>query len=134
MTIIGFDYNKDVETRDKFLYNGYNPENYRIGGICRVNGLTSTEIKYLLDMKFIDPEECQGASPSTMEIYEFLKDHPKFYAFGYAVSPDRSDYRITLEGICSEEYIDRDELIDFVEFARGADEFDLRPCCRAWWD
>lgn len=129
-----FKYNKNVKKRDEFLFHGYNPDNYKFGGICDFSNLDAKDIKYLLDMKFIDPDECQNCSPTTLEIYEFIKKHPNFYAFGYAVSPDREDYRITLVGIYSNKDVSKEELMDFVEFAHYADELDVRPKCRAWWD
>lgn len=129
-----FNYNKDYETRDTFLFGGYNKDLYRFGGTCGIDNISATDIKYLMDMKFIDPDECQNYSPSTKEIYDFINKHPQFYAFGYAVSPERDDYRITLEGIRSDdEDLGVEDLKDFIEFAHRADELDVRPP-RAWWD
>ena len=128
--------NRDYNTRDKFLFHGYNEDAY-MGGIRRIRCLTSEDIKYLLDLRFIDPMDCQNDSPSVKEIYDFLKEHSEFYAFGYAVSPKRDDYRISIEGICSNWEsinIPKEDLIDFVDFSVGADELSITPYCRAWWD
>lgn len=132
-----FNLNDDYVTRDEYLFGEYDKEKYRFGGVRHVSDLTWMELEYLFDNNFIDPEDSQNCSPTAEEIYDFIKDHDEFCAFGYAVSPDRSDYRITLEGIERlpglEGIEDGEELKDFVKFARFADELDVDHGY-AWWD
>ena len=127
--------NKDFNKRDEILFGGYSEDAYKYGGIRHFEYLDVDTLKQLIDEGFIDPEECQNDSPTTMEFYEFMKKYPDFTAHGYAVSPVRSDYRITLEGIeCSEPYTN-ETLRDFVELCRFADEFCVNQSyAYAWYD
>lgn len=129
-----FKFNMDVEKRDEFLFGGYDPYNYKYGGICRLGEVTVQDIEFLLENNFINPGERYNNSPSTMEIFEFLKENPKFVAFGYTVSPDREGYGVVLEGVICKKTLTVDELKEFVKFARFADELDVDPYYRAWWD
>ena len=126
--------NLDVNTRDTFLFGKYDANKYKPGGCRNIDRLTYKDVQYLMELNFIDPDESQNDSPTTKEMYGFLKDHPKFYASGYAISPDRDDYRITIDEIRCDGDIEIEELKDFIEFAVGADEIRVRPNCRAWWD
>lgn len=126
--------NNNVDERDMILFGEkYNKEKY-FGGCRRFDDITLEVLETLVEKKFIDLDECQNCSPTTEEFLEYLKDHNDFCVFGYAISPDRSDYRITIEGIsCEENFEDIDELIDFINRFRFADEFMVDPPY-AWWD
>ena len=125
--------NKNIKERDKIIFGKYEPDAYKYGGIHHFNGLDHYRLQKLIDKDFIDPEECQNYSPSTEEFLDFMKDHPEFTAHGYAVSIDRDDYRVTLEGIESDERMDYETMVDFVELCRLADDFCL-DTPYAWWD
>lgn len=133
-----FEYNKNAKERDKFLFgDGGKTERYKLGGICRIPRMAAADIKYLLEEKYADPEERQNFSPTIKEFYDFLVSHPDFYAFGYAVSPQREDYRISIEGVRCDKDIKVSELIDFVHFAKDADESGFDTSANsyyAWWD
>ena len=104
------------------------------GGIERFSNLSVDILKILIDEKFISLDECQNCSPSTEQFYNFLLEHPCFTAHGYAVSPERNDYRITIEGIEGIPKTDKDAL-DFVNFAKRADELDCTDSNYfCWWD
>ena len=127
--------NKDFNKRDEILFGVYNKDAYKYGGIRHFKNLDVDALKHLLDEGFIDPEEAQNDSPTTMEFYEFISAHPNFTAHGYAVSPDRDDYRITLEGIECYESCDTKTIRDFIELCRFADELSVNDgCMYAWWD
>lgn len=127
--------NKDFNKRDEILFGVYNKDAYKYGGIRHFKNLDVDALKHLLDEGFIDPEEAQNDSPTTMEFYEFISAHPNFTAHGYAVSPDRDDYRITLEGIECYEPCDVKTIRDFIELCRFADELSVNDeCMYAWWD
>lgn len=125
--------NKNVKRRDKILFGSADVD-YKFGGIEHFRGIDCDTLEQLLEEDFIDPEECQNCSPSTEEFFEFMKRHPEFTAHGYAVSPKRSDYRITIEGIESDEDCNNQEVLeDFIGLCRFADEFCIHPPY-AWWD
>ena len=125
--------NKNVKRRDEILF-GTADIDYKFGGTQYFRGIDCNILEQLLEEDFIDPEECQNCSPSTEEFFEFMKKHPEFTAHGYAVSPDRSDYRITIEGIEADEDCNNQEALeDFIGLCRFADEFCIHPPY-AWWD
>lgn len=126
--------NNNVDERDVILFGEkYNKDRY-FGGCRRFDDITLEVLETLVEKNFIDLDECQNDSPTTEEFLEYMKDHEQFVAFGYAISPDRGDYRITLEGIRSDVcFDDIDEMIDFTNRFRYADEFDVKPPY-AWWD
>ena len=116
--------NQDEATRDTLIFGEHDPQAYS-GGIRRFEGLSLNKLKKLLELKFIDPEERQNYSPTTAEILRFMKRYPAYKAHGYVVTIDRSDYRVTLEGVSKEDFADSDkELMDFTELFKHADEFD----------
>ncbi len=115
--------NKDVNRRDQIIFGKrYQEDDYRYGGIRHFDHLNLNTLKDLINENFIDKEECQNDSPSTEDIYEFIQSHPRFTCHGYAVSISRSDYRVTLEGVELNGWYSREELIDFIEMFRYADE------------
>jgi len=125
--------NKDFKRRDELL-NLIN-EQYECGGIVSFDNLDVETFKKLLDEDFVDPNRRQNYSPTAYEFYEFMVKYPQLKAIGYAVSPKRSDYRISIEGlICSDDI--SDELkIEFKEFCEEADELMVKTTrLRAWWD
>lgn len=125
--------NKDVNKRDMILFGEeYNKDEY-IGGARRFSDITLENLKRLVDEDFISLYEAQNSSPTTEEFIDFMESHPGFTVFGYAISPERCDYRITIEGIQSNEMPDEETLIDFVSNFRWADEFEYDPPY-AWWD
>ncbi|OPZ88523.1 MAG: hypothetical protein BWY74_03105 [Firmicutes bacterium ADurb.Bin419] len=89
----------------------------------------------LLIQRFIDPEDCQNEAPSVKEIFGFMCKYPQVIAFGYAVSPKRKDYRVSIEGI----YVPQEKVTlqlkeDFIKFCQNADELLTEDKLYAWWD
>ena len=107
---------------------------YRSGGTEHFSNLSVDTLKILIDENFIHLGECQNCSPSTEDFYNFLLKYPFFKAYGYAVSPERYDYRITIEGIEGIPMIDKD-IIAFADFAKNADVLQCHDTkCYCWWD
>ena len=91
-------------------------------------------MKILLDEKFANPADSQNAAPSIGEIYDFMQRYPKFKAHGYAVTKDRFDYRISIEGVTAED-VEPDEMAAFAEMFRFADDFIVtKHLCHCWFD
>lgn len=125
----------NVNQRDRILFGeDYDPRKY-FGGIRRFSDLDYKRLKELFRLDVIDPEDRQNYAPNIATFMEFLHDHAGFTAEGYAVSPERNDYRVSLEGV----NLDRDytlkELRDFVMMFRSADEFSIdRGGLHCWYD
>lgn len=107
---------------------------YSLGGVMHRN-FSLRQLKKLEKEGFLDPEMTQNDSPCIGDIMEFMKANPRTVATGYLVSPDRSDYRVSIEGVIIPGPLTMKEVMDFVNMFRYADEFDLDPeGARAWYD
>ena len=114
-----FEYNKDDKRRCEIL--GFTP-NY-MGGYSGFGAINIDQLNTLLEEKFIDPDECQNCSPSTMVFKEFMEKYPGVTAHGYIIGPDRIDYRVTIEGLEYDGDFSREMMEDFVDMFRHADDF-----------
>jgi len=124
--------NKDSKARDLIIFDKLVEDN---GDIIRFEGLTLEKLDRLLDQKFADPEETQNDSPSTKEIYDFMKEHPGFTAHGYVVSRKRNDYGISLEGVEYRGNYNKKVLLKFLDLFAYADELTTKDkYLRAWYD
>ena len=130
---------KDVSRRDEILFGGFQEEKY-CGGIRRFEGLSASKLRQLVEEGFADPEDKQNYAPTLMEFLRFAEEHTHVTFSGYAVHPEREDYRVSVDGM---EMITMDvrEASDAINFLRGADEFDsefqpdgLTATISAWWD
>ena len=128
---MAFEYNKDIETRDRIIFGKYQPEEYH-GGIRRFSELDAEVLEKLIEEKFIDPEDCQNLSPTAWEFFNFMKQYPWWMAHGYVVELKRPDYRMTIEGIETEmEPHDPEELCEYSKLCGDADDFQTTYC---WYD
>ena len=130
--------NKNYKRRDEIIFGAYKKEKYS-GGVRRFNCSRET-ILNLLEEDFISPDECQNCSPYVKDFVEYTEgiDETKFEC--YAVSPDRDDYRVSIEGV---DFIipdtDYDKVTMAVDISRSADEFSFEHAktnyyIHAWWD
>ena len=126
--------NRDYEKRDKIIFGAYEPNEYS-GGVRRFHRLSFANAKELVDNNFIDLDDTQNLAPMASVFYSFLKKYPFYYVGGYAVSPDRYDYRISFDelerGVHASVLVDPDEDSDFNSFAEKADEKGTYAC---WFD
>jgi hypothetical protein len=124
--------NPNYKERDKILF-GTTDVNYW-GGSKQFTELSLEDLEKLVDLEFIDVEECTSYSPTVEEILEFMSEYPNFKAHGYAIAYERDDYRVTLEGVSHYgTYLTRDEELAFIYMFRTADDFELESGY-AWFD
>jgi hypothetical protein len=131
--------NGDYLTRDFIIFGEYDEKKY-LGGIrnftCHLELL-----KKLVDCNFAAIDECQNYSPSIKDFLDVAENMTSDVLFEcYAVSPERDDYRITVEGVS---VIIKDsnykDLTLFIESFHDSDEFSIEHIdseyhLRAWWD
>jgi hypothetical protein len=130
-----FEFNHDAEQRDSIIFGDYKPEYYF--SIARFEGLSFSALEKLVTLGFADPEDAQNDAPQIQEFLDFMRGHPTAMAHGYAVSPSRDDYRVSIEGLyIAPKDMTVDLLEDFVAFCRFADDFSasMPDGCYAWWD
>jgi hypothetical protein len=105
------------------------------GGCCSFKGLTLDQLNLLLDEGFADPDEQQNSAPDTSEFKSFLEEYPKATLHGYIISPDRDDYRVTIEGLEYDGEVSKEMLSDFIEMFRFADDFNVGDdFLNCWFD
>ncbi len=111
------------------------------GGIARYEGLNAERLGQLVAEGFADPEECQNDAPSIGKFLAFMRREPRALAHGYVVSPQRSDCRVSVEGLRlsfteNDDGKERARLTRaFTNMCAGADEFRVdSDTLYAWWD
>jgi hypothetical protein len=125
--------NKDTQLRDEILAP-YSEQMSR-GGIARFKGVPLDVLQRLIDLGFVYMGKW-NACPGVADLFlPFLKKNPLFTSHGYAVSGERKDSRIDVEGVESAASLTRGEIIDFANTFRRADDFDLTADhARCWYD
>lgn len=138
---IGHEALRNAKSLDEFselLYKYYN------AGCRSFKGVSLDVIKELVKNDFLKLDERQSSScPSTQEMIKVADDilekdpDAKILFEGYAVTPFRDDYRVTITTIIliSSKNIDDPIYENFMDLIKNADEIDKRDnFVYAWWD
>jgi len=123
-----------IKARDGILFGEAGPT--YSGGTCPFAGIDFYALDMLIQMGVIALDECQNNSPTVQEFKAFLSEHPEFQAHGYAVSAERKDYRVTLEGLAGTAS-NMQAALAFSQFFNNADvcRVDQQTLeCRSWYD
>jgi len=129
-----FKYNKNSTERDEILNLKINWKKEK-SGIAYFENLSVMTLETLLIQKFIDPNDCQNSAPSVKDIFNFMCKYPQMTTSGYAISPLREDYRISIDGLfVSKELVTPQLKKDFIEFCKDADEIEIDSDLVSWWD
>jgi hypothetical protein len=125
----------DWKERDTIIF-GEPVDWTTVKGSCpRFEGVGLDKLKELVDKDFVDLEDAQNCAPTYGEIVEFIKQYPEITAHGYIVSPNRADYRVTLEGVEYSGAISQELRKDFIDMFRKADDFICdREKLFCWYD
>ncbi len=136
-----FYYNRDWFTRDTIIFGAPPlPQAPEYGGGCRYfDRLTLDQLRRLVVLRFADPDGVKNSSPSTQEFLNFVQSQAnlgfQFVFEGYAIHPQREDYRVTIDAIAYAGEATDDVSQAFQEFSMDADELEISPnYLRAWWD
>lgn len=131
-----FNLNREhVNQRDLVLFGEpYNKSKY-MGGCRRFEYADADDLQELFNLNVISEEDQQNEAPTAGAILEFLKKHRNFWAHGYAISPERGDYRVSLEGVeCGEDY-DLSDIQDFFSLFKYPDELQVEASgVYCWYD
>jgi len=128
-----FKYNMNEERRNELLKLNTGVD-YQRFDMERFEDLTVEDFGTLLAEKFIDPRDKQNKAPTAIEFYRFMQRYPQFKAHGYAVSKDRIDYRITIEGLQGVTMSDEGVQM-FANTFTNADDFRIDGgYCYCWYD
>lgn len=135
-----FNYNQDYQTRDTIIFGQpIDWEHENTGGLYYFDALTVEGLQELIDRRFADPEERQNFSPTIGEFMAFSQTQKSkgfdFTFEGYVISPDREDYRVSIDGIQFRGDCSYQVIADFEAIAHNADEIEIDPnLLHAWWD
>lgn len=133
---------QEIPEREEIVFGEAVDWEENLGGTKRFDEISKEKVEELIDKEYLDPESRQNRSPRAEDMLDFMRkaeEHAgvNVYAHGYMVSPERSDSRITLEGIklVSNQKLPRTLMSDFSEFFNMADQFELNPkSAYCWYD
>jgi len=133
-----FQYNLDVKRRDSLIFREQELKDLRDYSCENFNGLDRTTFETLINERFLDPDERVNEIPTARQFLDFMQRHSgeKISALGYAVCVERSDYRVTIEGLEGEQ-LSHEALVDFSNSFERADELDVdfeNRKARCWYD
>lgn len=104
-------------------------------GISRLKGVPLNVLEKLIVHGFVRLGEWNSCAGVQNLFLPFLLRHPDFTAHGYAVSKERQDSRIVIEGIECDAPMTMETVIDFANTFHRADEFSLSSSrARCWYD
>lgn len=126
--------NKDVKRRNEIL--GPFSHSFEVPGqITRFSKVNYFTLKQLIDEDFLKINDSWNNAPEVEVFLDFLRENSQFTCHGYAVNPEREDYRISIEGVHFEGDVTLDLVVPFVNNFRHADEFIVtKDKLYCWYD
>jgi hypothetical protein len=123
----------DIDLRDVLLQPYFSDEAH--GGIRPFKRVPLDILEKLILHGFVHLGKWNSC-PGVQDLFwPFLRRHPEFTAHGYAVSKERKDCRIAIEGVECDAPMTIETVIDFAKTFRFADDFNLTPTrARCWYD
>ena len=134
-----FAYNTDYQTRDIIIFGNPVEWDEDLNDIKPFYQLSLAQLQQLIEQGFANPAAQQNNSPTIQAFLEFAQAQAskgfQFAFEGYAISPFRDDYRVSVEGIIYRGNYPYQMLVEFYEFVGEPDEIDVQShYLRAWWD
>jgi hypothetical protein len=134
-------YKADHRQRDLILKGFFDSKEY-VGGTKRFSKLPLELLELLVLEGHTDPEDYQNNSPSIKDLLVFARQMSEkgyyFFFGGYAVSPSRDDYRVSIDTINIKYYFDNSNHLNnkiIEKFFKDADEKDVEQgSMRFWYD
>ena len=122
----------NIELRDEILrpYISNGPGK----SLSRFRGLPLDVLEKLVAHGFVALGKWNRCAGVDSMFLPFLRRHPEFTAHGYALSNDRPDCRITVEGVECEKAMTDETVSDFTNtFSLHADEVKVSPSYAYCW-
>jgi hypothetical protein len=134
-------YKADHRQRDLILKGFFTDKDY-IGGSRRFSNLPLELLELILLENHTDHNEKHNNAPSIRDLIIFAKQMSEkgyyFFFNGYAISPKRDDYRVSVDTINIKYYFDNSNHLNnkiIEKFFKDADEKDLdNGTMRFWYD
>ena len=117
---------EEMMERDLILFGDFDKTKYS-GGIREFENVHADTIKKLVSLGYADLQARYNNCPTLKTFIDFCERYPEFSLHGFAVSNDRDDCRIDVEGVYLGEPVDNGthRLLDWTKIFRRADEKDL---------
>lgn len=118
---------KDYDKRDQIIFGEkYHPKKY-IGGYRSFERMNAKTLRELVNEDFADARMKFDDAPTIQSFLEYGEKHKNVTYNGYAISPERQNFRIIIDEINQDfdNGSDIDAIIDFVNKFHGADELFL---------
>lgn len=131
-----FNYNLDYGIRDSLLKLEVDWED-KMNRVVKFEPFRIDILESLINEKFINPQDRQNNSPTVNEMLGFMRKYPAVFAYGYAVTPKRRDYRVSLEGLAvNQEDVTEELKKAFLGFCKSATEIHTEDVngLLSWWD
>lgn len=75
--------------------------------------------KQFVNDRYVEMDERQNSSPTTKDLIKFCEKYPQVMLYGYVVSPERNDCRVTFTGMICETDITKELMFDFENFCQS---------------
>lgn len=119
----------NVKERDRLIFGKDSEEIEWMGGCARFGYESLTEypplnlskVLWLMENGFLDMEPWNWCPGATVFV-NFMKKYPQVLAHGHAISSDRDDCRVTIEGLHCKGNITDEMIEDFEAINKDADE------------
>jgi len=126
----GFVFNRHWQQRNAILLPFVSPSEHAavLDGsedLFHFRDLPVEVVGRLIEECFLAPDDHQNQAPTTCEFFAFMQRHPEVKAHGYAVNLQRTDYRITIEGVSYRGELSRELWREAEQLFAEADEFQL---------
>lgn len=129
---------QNAERREQLIYGrGFDPANYSSDGIAYFQGISMDMLWQLIAEGFLNPFERQNDSPTVKEMMDFCagEDEDNWIFHGYTVSPERIDYRVSIEGFEARTEPLPSRKKEFAQFNHKASKLFLEEGeCYCWYD
>lgn len=121
------------ELREELLASFFGQKD--TGDLRYFTNLPLSVLQELIDHGFVEMSPWNECPGMTEVFLPFMRRNPGFTAHGYAASWNRSDARVTIEGVEKAGSLPRHELIDFFNTFHWADELEVADdYARCWYD
>lgn len=129
--------NRENEAARNTLLGLPTPEHY---DLMYFDHVTVETLQKLVDLDVLELDDAQNDAPTAGEFMEYMRNHPEMNvtAHGYVVTPERDDYRVSIEGLNANPTTHEDLLSFMWEFDSAddmcGDEKDGIYSAYCWWD
>ena len=123
--------NTDQKQRDTIM--GLDYQKY-IGGLEKFEDLKVDQLEALVKENFVDPTYKYRSAPTIQAFLDFMKAHEGVLAHGFAITTNREDARVVIEGLMFYGKSTDELKKKFEQFCSGASDLRIeKDELYSWW-